>query len=149
VIIRLSIIVVILAICMFNNVTAAPVSKQTTNVHAARIYMREITITSYPQQVYVDQYFNVRGFLSAGGKGIGNARISHLEYTPDAPKGEGLWRELWTITTDASGSFTDNFHFSKPGRYEFAYSNSWGLGDIVPEDCTSDTLCIICQSGPT
>jgi len=71
-------IIALLTICVFNNVAAAPVSKQTTNVHAARIYMREITITSYPQQVYVDQYFNVRGFLSADDKGIGNARITHL-----------------------------------------------------------------------
>lgn len=129
-------IVAMLMFCL-PNVTAAPKCSSTLADHESHITYKEsmiyprreaypgvprlsdpfirLKITTYPKQVNVGRSFSVRGCLMRGYKGIGNAKIRHL----------GNARFLWTVTTKTDGSFTDTFHFNKPGIQEIMYSY-WG-----------------------
>ncbi len=133
-------IIALLSICVFNSVAAAPVSKQTTDVHYAHTtYVKsdrsiQITITSYPQQVDVGKNFDVRGVLSENGKGIGNAQVDHLEYV------YGSLRLLWTVTTNQDGSFVDTFHFSEQGQHKLVYGYTWGSNDVCTADITINAI---------
>jgi len=71
-----------------------------------------LTVDSYPKQVNVGQNFDIHGFLKRGDMGMGNVEIHHVG-------DRGV--TLWTITTNADGSFTDTFHFSEEGSHYVSY----------------------------
>jgi len=125
-----------LALCVLN-VGAAPISKPTIAAHGVFITSvkaqqpTSITITDYPKQVKAGVDFDVKGRLTAGNNGVGNALICYEEYSEE----DGMWHCNYNFTTDQDGSFTDTGNYSDPGTYHFRYAF---FGDNQYAPCRSD-----------
>jgi hypothetical protein len=76
----------------------------------------------YPNQVLtfnakVNDTIDVKGLLTSGGTGLGNKLIFHDYYSATDNK----WYWDYNFTTNADGSFEDQFYFKYPGTHQVKY----------------------------
>jgi hypothetical protein len=107
--------------------------------HAQAQLPTSITIGNYPSQVKVNDNIDIKGQLTSGGTGLGNKLVFHDIYSANDNK----WYWDWNMTTNADGSFEDQFSFTAPGTYQLAY---FFHGDDQYAPCHSDPFTIAAVS---
>lgn len=127
-------IATLVAVVMIAAVIDVAVAAATSMPHAKGQQQTSITITYYPKQVTVGQYYNVTGELTSGGTGLSNKVVfPGWQYN-------GEWAPVggWVIT-NADGTFTHNWHANTAGTASYRHEFS---GDAQYSPCFSDVFVV-------